>query len=132
MTANRDLLVNYCEFPEPEPVALGDGRYVNAYGYGKVDITMILGEKAKDQQKPILTKVLYVPKLATNLFSARAEASKGKVVQFGHTLCWILCWTPSIELRGKSLIVARDRLVGNTDLRDCKVDKPDNHASINC
>ncbi len=51
MTANRDLLVNYCEFPEPEPVALGDGRYVNAYGYGKVDITMILGKKAKDQQK---------------------------------------------------------------------------------
>ena len=29
MTANRDLLVtNYCEFLEPEPVALGDSRYV--------------------------------------------------------------------------------------------------------
>jgi hypothetical protein len=51
MTANRDLLVNYCEFPEPEPVALGDGRSVNAYGYGQVDITMILGNKEKDQWK---------------------------------------------------------------------------------
>ena len=89
MTANRDLLVNYCEFPKPEPVALGDGRSVSAYGYGPVNITMILGNKEKDQKKSILTKVLCVPKLATNLFSAQAAASKGKVVQFGHTLCWI-------------------------------------------
>ena len=59
ITANRDLLVNYCEFPEQEPVALGDGRSVNAYGYGQVDIIMILGNKEKDQRKSILTKVLY-------------------------------------------------------------------------
>jgi hypothetical protein len=51
MTANRDLLVNYCEFPEPEPVALGDGCSVNAYGDGQVDVTMILGNKEKDQRK---------------------------------------------------------------------------------
>ncbi len=31
---------------------------------------MILGNKVKDQQQSILTRVLYVPKLATNLFSA--------------------------------------------------------------
>ena len=122
MTANRDLLVNYFEFPEPEPVALGDGRSVNAYGYGQVDITMILGNKAKDQQKSILTKVLYVPKLATNLFSARVAASKGKVVQFGHTLCWIK--------DSKGQVVARGRIVGNMYRLDCKVDKPDNQATI--
>ena len=122
MTANRDLVVNYCEFPEPEPVALGDGRSVNAYGYGQVDITMILGNKEKDQRKSILTKVLYVPKLATNLFSARAAASKGKVVQFGHTLCWIK--------DSKGQVVARGRLVGNMYRLDCKVDKHGNQASI--
>jgi hypothetical protein len=83
---------------------------------------MILGNKAKDQQKSILTKVLYVPKLATNLFSARAAASKGKVVQFGHTLCWIK--------DSKGQVVARGRLVGNMYRLDCKVDKPDNQASI--
>jgi hypothetical protein len=93
MTANRDLLVNYCEFPEPEPVALNWRSMVvllmRTDQYGQVDITMILGNKEKEQRKSILTKVLYVPKLATNLFSAHAATSKGKVVQFAHTLCWI-------------------------------------------
>ena len=59
MSANRELLVNYCQFPEPEPVALGDGGSVDAYGYGLVDIAMILGNKEKDQKKSILTRLLY-------------------------------------------------------------------------
>ena len=33
--------------------------------------------------------VLYVPKLASNLFSVRAAAEKGNMVKFGHTRCWI-------------------------------------------
>ena len=83
---------------------------------------MILGNKEKDQQKSILTKVLYVPKLATNLFSARAAASKGKVVQFGHTLCWIK--------NSGGQVVARGRLVRNMYHLDCKVSKPGNEASV--
>ena len=81
MTANRDLLIIYCQFPETEPVALGDSRFVNPYGYGQVDITMIVGNKEEDQKISILIKVLYVPKLAANLFiffCARTAASKGK------------------------------------------------------
>ena len=34
-------------------------------------------------------KVLYVPQLARNLFSVRAAASKGNLIKFGHTHCWI-------------------------------------------
>ena len=122
MTANRDILANYCEFPEPEPVALGDGRSVFAYGSGQVNITMILGKREKDQQKSVLTKVLYVPKLAINLFSARAAALKGKVVQFGHTLCWIK------DSKGK--VVARGQLVGNIYRLDCKVSQSESQASF--
>ena len=59
MTANRELLVNYCQLPKPEPVALGDDGSVDAYGYGQVDLTMILGNKEKDQKKSILTRLLY-------------------------------------------------------------------------
>ena len=33
--------------------------------------------------------VLYVPKLACNLFSVRAGASKGNTVKLGHSKCWI-------------------------------------------
>ena len=105
MTSNRDLLMNYQEFSEPEPVVLGDGRSVHAFGTGEICITMLLGPKAKDKRKSTMTKVLYVPKLAANLFSARAAAMKKNVVQFGHTLCWIK------DSQGK--VVARGRLVGN-------------------
>ena len=103
MIASCDILVKYWEFPKPEPVTLGDGSYVNAYGYGKVEITMILGRKEKDQQKSILTKVLYVPKIAINLFSARAAASKGKVVQFGHSLCWMKNSNGQAVARGREI-----------------------------
>ena len=33
--------------------------------------------------------LLYVPKLACNLFSVRAAASRGDVVKFGQSKCWI-------------------------------------------
>ena len=33
--------------------------------------------------------VLYVSKLACNLFSVRAAASKGNFITFGHSRCWI-------------------------------------------
>ena len=34
-------------------------------------------------------KVLYVPQLACNLFSVRTAASKGNIIRFGHSRCWI-------------------------------------------
>jgi hypothetical protein len=34
MTSSRDLLMNYQEFWEPEPVVFGDGRSVHALGTG--------------------------------------------------------------------------------------------------
>ena len=116
MTANRDLLVNYCEFPEPEPVAAGDDRSVNAYGDGQVDITTILGNRERpteinSDKGPLCSKVnrLLVP-------------SMGKVVQFGHTLCWIK--------NSGGQAVACGRLVVNMYRLDCNVDKPGNQASV--
>ena len=121
MTSNRDLLMNYQEFSKPEPVVLGDGRSVHALGTGEICVTMLLGSKESDERKSTMTKVLYVPKLAANLFSARAAAMKGKVVQFGHTLCWIK------DSRGT--VVARGRLVGNMYRLDCKTEHQEKQAS---
>ena len=121
MTSNRDLLMNYQEFSEPEPVVLGDGRSVHAFGTGEICITMLLGPKEKDERKSTMTKVLYVPKLAANLFSARAAAMKEKVVQFGHTLCWIK------DSQGK--VVVRGRLVGNMYRLDCRIERQE-QASV--
>jgi hypothetical protein len=122
MTSSRDLLMNYQEFLEPESVVLGDGRSVHALGTGEISITMLLGPKEKDERKSTMTKVLYLPKLAANLFSARAAAMKEKVVQFGHTLCCIK------DSQGK--VVARGRLVGNMYRLDCRVERQEKQVSV--
>ncbi|CAB4028189.1 Hypothetical predicted protein [Paramuricea clavata] len=112
MTSSRDLLMNYQEFWEPEPVVFGDGRSVHALGTGEICITILLGPKEKDKRKSTMTKVLYVPMLAANLFSDRAAAMKGKVVQFIHTLCSIK------DSQGKGVV--KGRLVGNMHCLDCR------------
>lgn len=87
MTFQRDSLREYREFENPEPVQLGDGRTVNALGTGKVKMIsqLIRGRKVTGW----MTDVLYVPKLASNLFSICSAALKGNVVSFGHKNCWI-------------------------------------------
>ena len=78
MTKKRDMLKNFQQFDEPEHVALGDGRVVKALGSGNVHMNMLsLGSKSK---RAVLYNVLYVPKLACNLFSVRAAVAKGNVV----------------------------------------------------
>ena len=85
-TSNGELLVNYKEFPVLEPVVLGDSQSVDACGSGEIRITMVLGHNEKYEKKSTVTKVLYVSKLTTNLFSASAVTAKGNVVKFRHTL----------------------------------------------
>ena len=87
MTPEKELLVNYHQFEKPEVVGLGDGRTVEAIGVGTVYMNMTF--KVSDPKRAVLEQVLYVPKLACNLFSVRAAVSRGNVVQFGHTRCWI-------------------------------------------
>ena len=122
MTSNCDLLVNYQEFSKPEPVVLEDGRSAHALGTGEICVTMLLGPKKKDERKSSMTKVLYVPKLAVILFSSRAAAMKGKVVQFGHTLCWIK------DSRGK--VVPRGRLVSNMYRLDRRIEREWKQVSV--
>ena len=89
MTANKHLLTNYKEFDVPETVRLGNGHTVEAYGSGKVKITMRISRN-KDIST-LLDKVLFVPKLACNLFNVRAVTQKGYIVQFGNSLDTV--WT---------------------------------------
>ena len=87
MTREKKLLANYREFETPEKVGLGDGRSVEALGVGDVHLSMLF--KVSDPKKAVVHQVLYVPKLACNLFSVRAAASRGNVVKFGQSKCWI-------------------------------------------
>ena len=75
------------QFDESENVALGDGRAVKALGSGNVHMNMLsLGSKSK---RAVLYNVLYVPKLACNLFYVQAAVGKGNVVEFGRNHCRI-------------------------------------------
>ena len=87
MMPQRECLVNYCKFDTPEKVGLGDKRIVEAEGVGNVHLNMLF--KVSDSERAVMYDVLYVPKLACNLFLVRAAARKGNVVKFGRSKCWI-------------------------------------------
>ena len=83
----KDRMVNYSELPTPEKVRLGDNRTVLAKGTGSIWIKV----EVKGVWKPVeLTKVLYVPDLAKNLFSVSAVVKKGLSVVFKEDKCLIL------------------------------------------
>ena len=85
MTQKRELLVDYNEFEKPQKVCLRDGHTVEAFGKGNIHFTMVF--KMSKPKKVTKHNVLYVPKLACNLFSMRAAAAKGNTVKFGNTSC---------------------------------------------
>ena len=87
MTWDKELLMNYHEFEIPEKVGLGDGRTLDAFGVGDVHLKMLF--KVSQPKKSVMYRVLYVPQLARNLFSVRAATSKGNLIKFGHSRCWI-------------------------------------------
>ena len=67
--------------------------------------------------------VLYVPKLACNLFSVRAAASKGNIVKFSRSRCWIR------DRSGK--LYGMGSLVGKLYQLDCEP-APVEDASVVC
>ena len=67
MTPQKEFLVDYREFDTPEKVGLGDGRIVEAVGVGNMRFNMLF--KVSDSKRAVMYNVLYVPKLACNLFS---------------------------------------------------------------
>ena len=87
MTPEKELLTDYHEFDKPEKVGLGDGRSVEAVGVGTVHLNMVF--KVSDPKRAVVHKVLYVPKLACNLFSVRGAVAMGNTVKFGQSKCWI-------------------------------------------
>ena len=66
---------------------MGDGQTVNAIDVGNVYVSMQLEEC--EPKESMIYKVLYVPKLACNLFSVRAAATRGKSMKFSDDKCWI-------------------------------------------
>ena len=87
MAREKELLQDYQEFKKPEMVGLGDGRTVEAVGAGNVHLRIKF--KVSKAKRAVIHRVLYVPKLACNLFSVRATAGKENLVNFSRSRCWI-------------------------------------------
>jgi len=87
MTHTRELLVDHEEFDNPQNICLGNGQIVEALGRGNIHFTMVF--KMSKPKKATMYNALYVPKLACNLFSVKAVATKGNTVKFGNNSCWI-------------------------------------------
>ncbi len=66
MTYEKHLLHDYHDFDKPERVRLGGGRTVDAVGTGSICLSMHF--KVSDHKQARMHKVLYVPKMACNLF----------------------------------------------------------------
>ena len=87
MTQRRELLIDYNEFETPQKVCMGDGRTVEAFGKG--NINLIMKFQISKPKRVVMYNVLYIPKLACNLFSVRAAANRGNTIKFGKTNCHI-------------------------------------------
>jgi hypothetical protein len=101
MTKDAKWLRDYQKFEQPELVGLGDGRCVAAIGIGNAYLNMTF--KVSAPKEIVMYNVLHVPDLACNLFSVRAATSKGNVIQFTDSRCYIrnskggLCGMGSIK-----------------------------------
>ena len=103
MTPNKVYFASYKAFDKPEKVHLGDGRVVEAVGVGNVRLKMMF--RVSLPKPATMHDVLYVPKLACNLFSVRAATKRGNQVRFGQQRCWIR--DTSGQLYGMGTLVER-------------------------
>ena len=75
-----------------------------------------------NSKKAVMHDVLYVPKLACNLYSVRAAAKKGNTVKFGRLKCWIRGCNGSLEGTGS--------LTGELYQLQCEVIADEESASV--
>ena len=83
---NKKARFSSCQpLQTPTNVVLGDGRNLQAVGYGDIVLTMNLPHGK--MENCTLHNVFLVPELAYNLLSAISASKKGKVTTFWETRC---------------------------------------------
>ena len=86
MTSEKDLIVDYVQYPHPSEIFLGDNRMIRALGEGKVSLEFYNGSNVLTMG---LYNVLYVPEIAKNLVSVSAMTGKGAEVLFENDKCYV-------------------------------------------
>lgn len=73
MTGRRDWFKDYKEFQEPISIKIRNGVEIKAHGKGHINVSVNTGSKWEEKY---LKDVMYVPKLAYNLFSMGSVLDK--------------------------------------------------------
>ena len=107
MCKSKELFRSF-KVVSPSSVTVGDGKVLSSEGVG--DVELLLKLPNGKTKKCVLNDVLYVPRLACNLFSVSMASKNGKVTIFDDTTCEIL--------EGKK-VVASGRRVRNLYILDC-------------
>ena len=74
MSYDKEMMVDYVHFENPQKVCLGDNRVVQALGKGSIWLDI---KDENDYNPARLVDVRYVPDLAKNLFTGSAAAKRG-------------------------------------------------------
>ena len=85
---NEKLFVNLHNLESPHFVTLGDGRNINAIGYGIVSLTIKLPGGVLNECR--LHDVLLVADFSYNLLSVSKVTEAGKTVEFSNDGCSIM------------------------------------------
>ena len=98
MSYDKEMMVDYVHFENPQKVGLGDNRVVQALGKGNIWLDI---KDENDYNPARLVDVLYVPDLAKNLFSVNAAAKRGYTIELQQSGCVILDKFRKISGSGK-------------------------------
>ncbi len=121
MCFQENWFVGLSKFKEPEKIYFGDNRFVEAVGVGQIRAIFSVNSKAYTST---MSNVLFVPKLAKNLFSVGAVVNAKKTVTFGTFGCKILNQANEVVAEG----VKKGKL-GKLYQLLCKVLPPDSNAN---
>ena len=86
MTSNKNLMMNYIQYPQPSEIFLGDDRVIKALGEGKISLEFYDGSNVLTMG---LYNVLYVPEIAKNLVSVSAMTRNAAEVLFENDKCYV-------------------------------------------
>ena len=98
MSYDKEMMVDYVHFENPQKVRLGVNRVVQALGKGNIWLDI---KDENDYNPARLVDVLYVPDLSKNLFSVSAAAKRGYTVELQQSGCVILDKSRKISGSGK-------------------------------
>lgn len=112
ISANKQHFATFEKFPIPQRIQTAGGHFILAYGSGRVEVDVRIGDRLSSAA---LNDVWYVPEARHQLFSIRQAAERGNDILFDSDGVKVLC---------DGELVAAGRLVRSVYVMDMRVRIP--------